>query len=270
MHHTDRIKKSIEKLNRKLQKGKKESGISFHEFLGKISGNPQHTLRNIFQLFHDMIHFYIPSGINEYPNDPESINYIQYDCGKLFVDETENPFFADRLLANRLINVADSLKGGVVRNKMLLFVGPPGSGKSTFLNNLLQKLEKYTEMDAGVMYETIWQIDTEKFDFRFPPSIAASEMMQGDDFDPSEAAAMQGVDDSPLHFPGRYLLIPCPSHDHPIIQIPKQYREELLDEIIEDRNFKRHLFHNKEYEWVFKDTPCPVGSSNYREMSAKI
>lgn len=270
MHHTDRIQKSIEKLNRKLQKGKKESGISFQEFLGKISENPQRSLRNIFQLFHDMIHFYIPSGINEYPNDPESINYIQYDCSKLFVDETENPFFADRLLANRLINVADSLKGGVVRNKMLLFVGPPGSGKSTFLNNLLQKLEKFTGSDVGVMYETIWQIDTEKFDFRYPPAVTPAEILEGEDFDQTETSTMPQMDETMLRYPGRYLLIPCPSHDHPIIQIPKQYREELLDEIIEDRNFKRHLFHNKEFEWVFKDTPCPVCSSIYRALSEKF
>ncbi|OGV39697.1 MAG: hypothetical protein A2020_08710 [Lentisphaerae bacterium GWF2_45_14] len=267
MHHSDRIKKSIEKLNRKLQKGKKESGINFHDFLVKISESPQHSLRNIFQLFHDMIHFYIPVGINEYPNDPESINYIQYDCGKLFVDDTENPFFADRLLANRLINVSDSLKGGVVRNKMLLFVGPPGSGKSTFLNNLLQKLEKYTEMDVGVMYETIWQIDTEKLDFSLP-SGASVEMSPSKELNFSET--VPGIEASQSRYPGRFLLIPCPSHDHPIIQIPKQYREELLDEIIDDRNFKRHLFHNKEYEWVFKDTPCPVCSSIYRALSEKF
>jgi DNA polymerase III delta prime subunit len=266
MPKVDNITKNMEKLNGLLQKERKPVNIRFKTFLELIAENPQRSMRSIFQLFHDMIHYYIPQGINEYPNDPESINYIQYDCSKLFQEDAENPYFADRLFANRLINVVDSLKEGVVRNKMLLFVGPPGSGKSTFLNNLIEKLENYTELEDGVMYESVWQIDTEKFGFPFNSLDEAKERKI---ISPG-MESLEIEERDMFKFTDRFLVIPCPSHDHPIIQIPKQYRRDFLDGIIEDRQFKRLLFNHKEYEWIFNDSPCPICSSLYKALSEKF
>ena len=159
----DNIRRSIIKLHEKLRRESKPTNISFEDFIILTGKTPTRSLRNIFQLFHDMIHYYVGDGFNEYPNDPESLNYIHYDTAKLFVEESDHPFFADRLLANRLVTLADSLHSGAVRNKMLVFVGPPGSGKSTFLTNLLRQMENYVQTEEGAMYETVWQIDVEKF-----------------------------------------------------------------------------------------------------------
>ena len=88
-------------------------------------------------------------GHDEYPDDPESINFIAYDCTRLFVEGTDNPFFADRIFANRLLNMIDGFRGGTQQNKIYLFDGPPGCGKSIFLNNLLQKFEEYANSPDG-------------------------------------------------------------------------------------------------------------------------
>lgn len=261
---TVNLQKSIKRLQEKLRREIQPLNVSFEEFLGITAENPEHSLRNIFQLFHDMICYYIPEGFNEYPNDPESINYIHYDCSKLFVEDSENPFFADRLLANRLVHLADSLKTGALRNKMLVFVGPPGSGKSTFLTNILNKLEKFVQTNAGMMYETVWQIDIQKLGLSHLPSFGDTAQSP---FLPTgeEAEIVHGGKLS-----SRYLLVPCPSHDHPIIQIPRELRHDLLNDIIHDKEMKKKILHHKEYEWVLKDSPCPVCTSIYRALSDRL
>ncbi len=264
-----KIEQSLSDLQRKLRQKKRRTMESFDSFLALIAENPARCLRNIFQLFNNMIHHYIPTGVNEYPNDPESINYIHYDCSRLFVSNTENPFFADRLLANRLVNVVDSLKEGVLRNKMLVFVGPPGSGKSTFLNNVLHKLELYTALDEGAMYETVWRIDVEKFGLPYLPSLfdfGENNHCPLLDRNKQQPKPDRLINASALD---KWLIIPCPSHDHPLMQIPKPFRRKILDDIIEDESFKHDLFIRREYEWLFKSSPCAVCSSIYRALSDK-
>ena len=208
------IQKSLKKLQDKLRRESQPPNFSFEEFLERVASNPEQALRSIFQIFHDMIDYYIPEGYNEYPNDPESINYINYDCSKLFVEDSENPFFADRLLANRLVNLAESLRSGTIHNRMLVFVGPPGSGKSTFLTNFLYKMEKYVQTENGQMYETVWQIDVEKFGLSGLSNLAESPTPNYESDELSEHTHGGG------QLSDRFLIVPCPSHDHPIIQIP--------------------------------------------------
>jgi hypothetical protein len=58
-----------------------------------------------------------------------------------------------------------------------------------------------------------------------------------------------------------YIEVPCPSHDNPILMIPKHYRREFFDDLFKNDEFKWKLSTEKEYEWVFKDSPCTICSS---------
>ena len=142
-----------------MSKFERRSSIPFEEFLNELVANPRLVIRNVFQIFHDMIKSYVGDGIEEYPDDPESIHYVLYDCSKLFVEGSDYPFFADRLFANRLISLVEALKRGAQQNKIYIFKGPPGCGKSTFLNNLLMKFEEYANTNAGLRYEAVWHFD---------------------------------------------------------------------------------------------------------------
>ena len=99
----DDVKKSIETLRANLRDKEKIHIFSYEEFLELTKEEPQKVLRNIFQLFHDMIGTYVGEGEDEYPEDPESIGFIRYDCSRVFVEESDYPFFADRLFANRFV-----------------------------------------------------------------------------------------------------------------------------------------------------------------------
>ena len=130
-------------LSESIRKKETQLTLSFNDFLYSASKEPVKVFRNIFQIFYDMLHHYIPLGKDEYEGSKDTIGFKKYDCSNLFVNKCDAPFFADRLFANRLMKLSDKFKQGTQNNHIFLFEGPPGSGKSTFLNNILSKLEDY-------------------------------------------------------------------------------------------------------------------------------
>ena len=109
------VEKAILHLNRNISEREHNQTISFEDYLNILTARPDSVVRNVFQTFHDMIRTYVGVGREEYPDDAESINYVNYDCRNLFVNDTDRPFFADRLFANRLINHVDAMKGSASR-----------------------------------------------------------------------------------------------------------------------------------------------------------
>jgi predicted Ser/Thr protein kinase len=219
--------------------------LSFDEFLEQLYADPQKILRNVFQLFHDMIKTYVGDGVDEYPEDAESINYVHYDFSNLFVEGVDYPFFADRLFANRLVNLAETLKRSAQQNKIYIFRGPPGSGKSTFLNTLLLKFEEYTGTAEGLTLRTVWQIP--------PHELGFEGGGYGCELNP----------DKPLE-------IPCPSYDHPILLIPKQYRPEFFRALFDGEPFLEKLLFDKEYDWIWRGEPCTICSSMYQALLERL
>ncbi|MDO8574861.1 MAG: serine protein kinase PrkA [bacterium] len=233
-------------LKQEMDKKEKRTILSFDNFLEIARTEPQRALRNIFQLFHDMVKNYVGTGKDEYPEDPESIGFIQYDCSKLLVEGADNPFFADRLFANRFIRQVENFKQSSQQNQIYIFEGPHGCGKSTFLNNLLKKFEEYSDTGEGQSFEIFWVIDENIFQ---PKN--------------SDARANQ-------YF--QKVEVPCPSHDHPILLIPKNYRAEFLDQLLSQEmgEIKHKLSSEKEYEWIFSDEVCTICKSLFWALFDKL
>lgn len=221
--------------------------LSFEEYLELVKLRPQMVLRNIFQLFYDMVKTYVGEGMDEYPDDPESIGFVKYDCSELFVKKADNPFFADRLFANRFIRQVESLRQGFQQNRIYVYEGPSGCGKSTFLNNLLRTFEAYTNTEQGQGFEIIWEIDG-NLSFHGP----------------------ENKGENPQNF-----VIPCPSHDYPILIIPKDYRAGFLERLLpketdEELEIKSKIFGEKEYEWLFNGEVCTICKSIFWSLSCML
>ncbi|MCP5054235.1 MAG: serine protein kinase PrkA [bacterium] len=267
----DIIKNAVEDLNQNINAHPQRQPITFNEFLGLVADNPQGNIRNVFQVFHDMIDGYVGEGFEEYPDDPEAIGFVFYDCYPLLGEDTDRPFFADRLFANRLINLAKALRKGAQQNKIYIFEGPPGCGKSTFLNNLLMKFEKYANTPEGTRYETVWRLKRESLGVSLEnQSIPYLEKIShglnngSPDQDPvfGRQSFIRETED--------YVEIPCPCHDNPLLLIPKNYRRDFFDNLFKNSEFKYKLFTEKQYEWIFSDSPCTICSSIYKALQPKL
>ncbi len=281
---TKKIKKAMLNLNQNMSDLEQRSAIPFENFLDELTSNPSVVIRNIFQVFHDMMWAYVGEGLDEYSDDPESIHYVYYDCSKLFVEGSDNPFFADRLFANRLISLVEAWKRGAQQNKIYLFKGPPGCGKSTFLNNLLMKFEEYANTDAGLRYEAVWRFDRKILgslsDFEYHPvldqlsRLLNSSLPDGEQLDHAKSAhnSLQGSEAyvAANYLAGDFVEVPCPSHDNPILMIPKQHRREFFDDLFKNDEFKWKLSTEKEYDWVFRDSPCTICSSLYEALLNRL
>ncbi|MFA7059376.1 MAG: hypothetical protein WC156_01005 [Pedobacter sp.] len=265
------IDNALKHLNRKITEREHSQTIPFDDYLNILTARPTVVVSNIFQTFHDMIRTYVGMGQDEYPDDPESINYVNYDCSRLFTENTDRPFFADRLFANRLINHVDAMKGSARQNKMYIFRGPPGSGKSTFLNNLLLKFEEYANSESGTRYEVVWRLDRRVLaqinDTQVKPFMdRLSTLLDEYELGQAELTDMK----NPLNRAGDFVEISCPSHDNPLLMIPKGDRRSFFDDLFKNDEFKWKLFTDKEYDWVFRETPCTICSSIFNALIQRL
>ena len=281
------IKKAMDNLNQSIGDYEQRAPINFEGFLEELVAKPQVVIRNAFQVFHDMMKAYVGEGIEEYPDDPESIHYVLYDCSKLFAEGADYPFFADRLFANRLISLVEALKRGAQQNKIYIFKGPPGCGKSTFLNNMLMKFEEYANTDAGMRYETVWRFDRkildEFRDYEAHPVLEKLSHLLGTSLDegaetengPNTGNSLESSEAyAAAHYApqlaNNFIEVPCPSHDNPILMIPKHHRREFYDDLFKNDEFKWKLSTEKEYDWVFRDNPCTICSSLYEALLDRL
>ena len=268
----ENINKTLQFLDSRIEETDQLTPIPFEEFLKVLSAEPSTILRNVFQIFSDMIKNYIDEGIEEYPDDQESIGFVKYDCSRLFVQGSDRPFFADRLFANRLVKQADALKRGAQQNKIYIFEGPPGCGKSTFLNNLLMKFEEYANTREGSRFETIWRLDRRALGGSperesSPLLMKLCQLMELSPENQKDYLKEHDTIDSTNY----YIDVPCPSHDNPILMIPRKHRREFFNTLFgNDDRFKQGLFEEKEYEWVFRDDPCTICSTLYEALLNKL
>lgn len=283
----DNVEQAMQHISRSAIELDQRAPVSFEEYLRMLAEEPGIYLRNVFQVFHDMAKSYVGEGIEEYPDDPETIGFVHYDCHRLFVENSDHPFFADRIFANRLMNLVESLRSGAQQNKIYIFHGPPGCGKSTFLNNLLMKFEEYSNTEEGARYETVWRLDRRMLgdyhDGEVTPLIDKLYQFLGDGEPTPEGEAKNRHGAHPGHEANghvvaaasplrnsQYVEVPCPSHDNPVLMIPKAYRRSFFDDLFENDEFKWNLSTSKEYDWVFRDNPCTICATLYEALLSKL
>lgn len=271
LSHAGTISRALENVDRHVTEWEQRQPIPFEDFLNVLVQRPERVLRNVFQVFHDLIKNYVSEGRDEYPDDPESIHYVYYNCNRLFVEGTDQPFFADRLFANRLVNLAEALKRGAQQNKVYIFEGPHGCGKSTFLNILLSKFERFVNTEKGARYETVWRLNRR--------AVGAVRDLNGISLPgrlnsllqhslPLQQEVLQAL--SQRRDEDDMIEVPCPSHDNPVLVVPKGIRRAFLEDLFREHPFSEELFSRKEYEWVFRGSACTICTSLYGALLSRL
>ena len=75
----ERIDSAMKHLEQHISADNSQDAISFQDFSRRLKSKPDKVIRNVFQLFHDMIRYYVGEGTEEYPDDPESIKFMVYN-----------------------------------------------------------------------------------------------------------------------------------------------------------------------------------------------
>lgn len=277
------LDRALDHLDRSNSGNNQRVAVPFFQFAEMAAEEPERYLRNIFQAFHDGVKNFVTEEPNEYPDDPESVGFVNYDCSRLFAEGLDNPFFADRLFASRLIRLVESLKQGSQQNKIYVFDGPPGCGKSTFLNNLLRRFEDYTNTEAGLRYEAVWRLDQHRLGDRQThqpgPLLEKIHLLLGEaqqermTAEPVETEYDPGAlyPDQEQSFPADgYVKVPCPNHDHPILVIPRKLRRAFLEDLFTGSAFKNIALTSKEYNWLLRDEACTICQSIYQALLDRL
>ncbi|GAB6144099.1 serine protein kinase PrkA [Desulfocicer niacini] len=269
-NNEQRVKQALDFLNGDIGEYEKFKPITFTQYLDMVAKNPFRTIRNIFQVFHDMMISHVDRV--EAFEELDDLNIINYDCSRLFVADSENPYFTDRLFANRLMKHMEGLRHGAQQNQIYIFHGPHGCGKSTFLNNMLKKFESYANSEEGIRYEIVWRLDVDKLgDGRAAETTSAIERLVNL-IDHPHGNVSEKVTEACIApgFHSEYIEIPCISHDNPILIIPKKHRRDFLDKLVPNDEFKWRLFKEKEYEWVFSLEPCTICESIFQALLERL
>jgi serine protein kinase len=166
---------------------------TFWDYLELVSENPA-VARNAFQRVYDMILSYGSEGYTQFKQE-----YIRY---RFFADPIDNGADGIFGLERPLMQLVDFFKSAAqgygTEKRILLLHGPVGSSKSTIARLLKKGLEAYSRSDEGKLYSYSW---------RLPHRAGHSD--EGEQYHT------------------------CPMHEEPLLLIPREAREEVLETINE-------------------------------------
>ncbi|HEX8521451.1 MAG TPA: hypothetical protein VF669_04285 [Tepidisphaeraceae bacterium] len=166
---------------------------TFWDYLDIVQENPA-VSRNAFQRVYDMILTY---GSENYTHFKQ-----EYNRYKFFSDPIDGGADAIYGLERPLMQLVDFFKSAAqgygTERRILLLHGPVGSSKSTIARLLKKGLEAYSKTDAGKLYTYMWRVPH-----------------RGERGDEGET------------------YVECPMHEEPLLLIPREARQEVLDVINE-------------------------------------
>jgi len=129
-------------IKRKRKKAKKHQEISFREYLGLIEDDPA-IAQNSYARALEII---LEKGVEEIP-----IHEQWLSIDKRYPFFTDELFGVDRTIAQIMDYIEAGANRAITGKKVLLLVGPPGSGKSTKVRILKQGFEAYQKRPVFVI-----------------------------------------------------------------------------------------------------------------------
>ena len=116
-------------------------------------------------------------------------------------------------LYHNLINFEDE----GINNKFILLVGPNGSSKSSLVKKLMKGAEEYSKTEEGVLYSFSWIFPVDKI---LKGSMGIAVEGQAENLN-----TYAKLDDKRIS-----ALLNSELKDHPLLLIPRKYRQELIDQ----------------------------------------
>lgn len=185
------------------QKDAQAEVLAFNDYMARFESRPLAESRPTFQYLLDMLNHY---GVDE------KGDYKLFD-----LQHADSPaVHGQQKIVRGLVSNLKNFQEEGFNNKFILLVGPNGSSKSSIVRKLMKGAEEYSMSEEGALYTFSWIFPIDSF-VKGSLGLAST---------PSDRhlSTYAYLDDKDVS-----AILPSELKDHPLLLIPKEYRQELLD-----------------------------------------
>lgn len=200
MSHLDWIHKASE------DNGTQAEILSFSDYMEIFEKNAKSECRPTYEYIIDMLKFY---GENE-DGTYNLFKKNHSDCPPVFGQAK-----VQQALAQNLVNFSEE----GFNNKFILLIGPNGSSKSSLVKKIIKGLEDYSESENGKLYSFSWIFPIENYikgTLGLNSTIRDTNLISYAHLEDKEISA----------------IMPSELKDHPLLLIPKEYRQDLIEKAL--------------------------------------
>lgn len=182
--------------------------FAFTDYMNRFEASPHRESRPSFQYLLDML--------NHFGTDSKG-NYKLFD-----IKHSDAPaVHGQQKIVKGLISNLKNFQEEGFNNKFILLVGPNGSSKSSIVRKLMKGAEDYSMTEEGALYTFSWIFPIDSF-VKGSLGLASTPT----DRNISTYAYLEDKDIS--------AILPSELKDHPLLLIPKEYRQEILEKSLAD------------------------------------
>ncbi len=183
--------------------------LSYNEYLDILDKNFVWECRPTFEYIMEMLNYF---GKNE-DNSFKLFERYYPDCPPVY-GQTK----VQQAIFQNLVNFSEE----GFNNKFLLLVGPNGSSKSSIVNKIIKGLEEYSETEEGKLFSFSWIFPIDTY-VKGTLGLMTSPRDSG-------IASYSQLEDKDIS-----AIMPSELKDHPMLLIPKEHRQKLIEERLKDK-----------------------------------
>lgn len=198
--------------------------LSFDDYLSEVKKQPKFHLRNAAQYFWDVI-----QQFGNYEVNLPTGNLKRYRVFDAEFNDHEGQVLGQERVQEELVRLIHNYVRSGRIDRLILLHGPNGSAKTSSIQALIRAAEHFSHQDEGVLY---------RFNWIFPPKKTTAG---GIGFSSEGGSAQANKTYAYLESDAIEAKIVCEYKDHPLLLLPKTYREAYFQEIAHDLNIPEIL-----------------------------
>lgn len=178
--------------------------LSFNDYMDIFENNPKNECRATFDYIIDMLEHFGKEEDGSY----KLFKLSHPDCP---------PVWGQAKVQNALAQNLANFREEGFNNKFILLIGPNGSSKSSIVKKLIRGMEDYSETDAGRLFSFSWIFPIDNYvkgTLGLNQTIRETNLQSYAYLEDKEISA----------------IMPSELKDHPILLIPKEYRQSIINE----------------------------------------
>ncbi len=192
--------------------------LAYNDYMELFEKDPRRESRPTFEYLYDMLNYY---GKNE------DGSYALFT--KKHIDTQK--VFGQRKVQESIVQNLINFQEEGFNNRFILLVGPNGSSKSSMVRKIMKGAEEYSETEDGAIYSFSWIFPIDNY-------VKGTLGLNTESRNSRDLPSFAYLEDKEIS-----AILPSELKDHPLLLIPKEYRQKILEEKLCD--FPEFLDHVK-------------------------